>query len=210
MHAQAVEGEGADVVVLDTQLLRLSWYVEMMRRWYPDFMARAQTEIEAFLTAVRPLEAGGPFDGARVQETFHQMLRALIALGHADGAVYVAFHPRMRNFEPVLAEEFRLDSCLVAFELRRPDRGGSDCAEKSYDLTGMLDTPSAPAYPMDRMTRMVRSYYALLHRSRGTVEQEDSPVRAAAFYRTALALEADPFDRDRLRGEIDRLEGGGR
>ncbi len=206
MYAQAVEGQGAGVVVLDAQLLRLSWYIRMMRRWYPDFMARARSEVDGFLAAVRPVEMGELYDPDRVQSAFLRMLRAFIAIGHADRGVYVAFHPRMRNFEPALAEEFALESCLVAFALKRVDADPSDCDRRSYDLTGMVDAPDVPAFPMDRMTGMVRSYYALLHRIRGTFEQERAPRRAVELYRAAIGLEADPVVRDQLRGQIEKVE----
>ena len=49
---------------------------------------------------------------------------------------------------------------------------------------------------MDRMAKMVRSYYALLHRVRATSEQERAPRRAAELYRRALGLEADPAIRN--------------
>ena len=206
MYAQAVEHKRQDVVVLDTQLLRLSWYIEMMQRWYPDFMARAAPEIDGFLEAVQPLEEGTSYAPELIQATFVRMLKALIAIGHADGSVYVAFHPRMRNFEPVLAEDFDLESCLVAFKLKRKGTGSSDCDRRSYNLTGMIETQNSRIFPMDRMAKMVRSYYALLHRVRATSEQERAPRRAAELYRRALGLEADPAIRNQLRIQVERLE----
>ena len=206
MYAQAVEQKRQDVVVLDTQLLRLSWYIEMMQRWYPDFMARAAPEIGGFLDAVQPLEDGMPYNPELIQTTFVRMLKALIAIGHADGSVYVAFHPRMRNFEPVLAENFDLESCLVAFELKRKGTGSSDCDRRAYNLTGMIETQNSHTFSMDRMAKMIRSYYAMLHRVRATSEQERAPGRATELYRLALSLEADPAMRNQLRIQIERLE----
>ena len=59
---------------------------------------------------------------------------------------------------------------------------------------------------MDRMAKMIRSYYAMLHRVRAMSEQERAPGRATELYRFALSLESDPAMRNQLRIQIERLE----
>jgi hypothetical protein len=77
-YLQAVEGVRPDVTVIDSELLRRSWYVRELQRRDPGLMAAVTAEAQRFLEEVAVYEAGRPYDGNRVQGAFDGMKDAIV------------------------------------------------------------------------------------------------------------------------------------
>jgi hypothetical protein len=87
-YLQIVEGYRTDVVVLERELLRRSWYVDQLRHNHPEAVAGSHAEIEGFLRAVQPFERGEPFDGTVIQAAFEAMIASLMRHALTRGPVY--------------------------------------------------------------------------------------------------------------------------
>ena len=61
-YMQAVEGMRRDVVVVDQELLRRSWYLDQMATWHPELMALVRPLVERFRGEVLKFEEGEPYD----------------------------------------------------------------------------------------------------------------------------------------------------
>ncbi|MCA9754641.1 MAG: DUF2723 domain-containing protein [Candidatus Eisenbacteria bacterium] len=77
LYEQAVEGKRTDVSVVDTELLRRSWYYPQLSRWDPELLTPVRPLVDEFLDAVAPFESGGTFDSARLERAFRGIIEGL-------------------------------------------------------------------------------------------------------------------------------------
>jgi len=85
IYLQRVEGVRPDVIVIDQELLRRSWYLDQLATLHPALMARARAEVEEFRRAVHPFEQNLPFNAATIDRAYYGMINALIAAGEKEG-----------------------------------------------------------------------------------------------------------------------------
>ena len=88
-YVQGVRRERTDVLVIDKELLRRSWYLDELDRRVPEFMARCGPEVGAFRKELFKFEYGLPYDGSVIEARFVGMIRAMLAKGMEDRPVYV-------------------------------------------------------------------------------------------------------------------------
>jgi hypothetical protein len=88
-YVQEVRGEHRDVLVIDKELLRRSWYLKQLRVKVPAFMAKVATEVELFERELAKFEQGVPYDGQVIEARFVGMIRAMIVKGMEERPVYV-------------------------------------------------------------------------------------------------------------------------
>jgi hypothetical protein len=91
LYVTEVAGERPDVVAIDANLLRRSWYVESLRRRHPELAAAAAGDIAAYLDDLRAWEADPDVYGLdrraveRIDERYRTMIQSLVT-AHARGA----------------------------------------------------------------------------------------------------------------------------
>jgi hypothetical protein len=103
-YFQTVRNERTDVLVIDKELLRRSWYLKELTERVPGFMARCAPEVEAFRKEVFKFEHGIPYDGSVIEARFVGMIRTMIARGMEERPVYVT---------PEVEEQFTAGLVLV-------------------------------------------------------------------------------------------------
>ena len=89
LYLQHVRRERTDVVVIDKELLRRSWYFAQLERNWPWLVARSRSSIERFLVHLRKFERGLPYSFEEIESSFNAMINDLIQSSMADRAVYV-------------------------------------------------------------------------------------------------------------------------
>jgi len=109
LYLQHVEALRPDVVVIDKELMRRSWYVESLLRRRPDVMGESAVECDAFIREVRKFERNLPYDGAVLDRLYYGMLTSIIEQNLPKRPVYVTY-----EVEPQLApQDFRIPSGLL-------------------------------------------------------------------------------------------------
>jgi hypothetical protein len=101
---QLVEGHRTDVVILERELLRRSWYLAQLERNHPRVLAESRAEVDAFLKVVRPFERGEAYDGAAIQAAFEAMIASMLHRAALRGPVYFTSEARgeyLRGFRAV-------------------------------------------------------------------------------------------------------------
>jgi len=158
-YYQFVENYRQDIIAIDQQLLRRSWYLQWLRDHYPAYMAAVTLQVDGFLEAVKPFEEGKPYNGNFIQMKYVAMINALIDHSMTKQyPVYFTYTP-----PPEILRNYRLESALVALRL-----GGSDSQFPGIDLASLkfrnydLKKPDP-----DRWVKVFRNYYGGLFISRG-------------------------------------------
>lgn len=88
-YYQFVRGERPDILVIDKELLRRSWYLKELEGRAPAFMARCAGEVDAFRREVDKFERGLPYVGAVIEARYVGMIRAMVARAMEARPVYV-------------------------------------------------------------------------------------------------------------------------
>lgn len=198
-YYQFVEQRRRDMVAVDQQLLRRSWYVQWLSAHYPEFTDPAAAEIEAFLDAVRPFENKQPFDPNFIETKYLAMINALIDRAIENGrAVFLTYKP-----QPGLAEKYGKEPVVVAYHLKSPGDPLTDINLDQFAFRHFF----AEGVPKDRMAGYFKEYYGFMLLERGQLlERAGAPQQAVACYVSARDFFADkPSLSVQINERISRL-----
>ncbi len=84
-YLQQVEGFRPDVVLVDQELLRRTWYLETLARRYPWLTLGAGPALEAYRVELEKFEGGQPYQFETIQARFQGLGNALIETAMAQG-----------------------------------------------------------------------------------------------------------------------------
>lgn len=79
-------GERPEVLMVDAELIRRSWYFDWIRHADPQLHDFIKPEIDAFLPHVRQFERGEHYDNEKIERSYRAILRKLI--GYPNRKVY--------------------------------------------------------------------------------------------------------------------------
>ena len=77
-YLQAVENVRPDVLVIDPELLRRSWYLDQIERAYPQFMASVEEETSVFRKELFKFEQGLFYDAPTIEAAYKALMNAMI------------------------------------------------------------------------------------------------------------------------------------
>jgi tetratricopeptide (TPR) repeat protein len=157
IYLQQVEGLRPDVIMIDFELMRRSWYVEQLMEQPIAHSEKTRRAMKEFSAAVRPFERGEPFDAARLDALFKAMLDSILQDALARGSACIDFAD-----EPDLARSRLRVPHLMSYALVEDPMvpvPGYD----TLDLEGARD----PAVPKDERTRAILDRYWIFAINRG-------------------------------------------
>jgi hypothetical protein len=88
-YLQEVEGVRPDVMVVDKELLRRSWYIGSLRRRYPLLLDGLGPETDAYLAELYKFENGIPYDPRAIEARYAALIAGIIRRHYDARAVYV-------------------------------------------------------------------------------------------------------------------------
>jgi len=198
-YGQVVENRRPDVIVLDQELLRTSWYLEWALQRYPQVFNDAEDMANHFLGEVRKFESGDRSNKAVAVDEFKRLMNRIIDhFKTGGGEVYLTFDP-----PDGIAEKYFKESVVAAVRL---DTG---IAFQDLDLSAMnFRNFSQRGVSLDPMAAFFKGYYGKLFFARGYIsENTRKPKLALDMYRRALEmLDNHPDFVDQIRKRIQRLE----
>lgn len=97
LYLQYVEGVSPDVLIVDKELLRRSWYISHIEHIEPDFFSGMEVEKEKYLSELIKFERKTKFDARILQNSFEQLITTMLRLHYDKRAIYIA--PEVLNNE---------------------------------------------------------------------------------------------------------------
>jgi hypothetical protein len=88
-YFQLVRKERPDVVVIDKELLRRSWYFIQLKSRFPWLMERSRQKVDAFLAELYKFEHDLPYDPRQIESRYVDMINELIDRSMEDRPVYI-------------------------------------------------------------------------------------------------------------------------
>jgi len=163
-YLQAVENVRPDVLVIDPELLRCSWYIKQLQHSHPQFMAMVQPEIDRFMKPLSQFEAEEPYNPAEIEAAYVGLLRAMIdkSMAHrpvlVTGEVRTDVSARWRHVPYYLALRLMPDTTYLPQEFPN---------YRFRHWEGRIDSYTAKAYELYARSALARFFY---ERSRGNPE----------------------------------------
>ena len=174
-----------DIVLLDKELMRRSWYIDFVRRSYPDIYSRSRTQIELFLDRVESFERNRRFDPQIIDSAYYGMLKAIVLNESALRPVYSNV-----SGDPKFARLLRFVPDGILFRI--------------HDSNGFLESPSIEfdrsywgnrfVYREERVGQLL-TYYRNAFKGREAYCRYFGKADEAEHYRQ-LAVEADSIIRE--------------
>ena len=109
-----------DVVVVDKELLRRSWYYDQLENDYPDLLVDLKDDINNFQKALVPFERSEPFNAALLESLYQKIMQRLIISNIDKRDYYIApeiYENEMQRREFSLPDGYHLVPDLLLFKV---------------------------------------------------------------------------------------------
>jgi hypothetical protein len=154
MYYQFVEHKRPDLLVIDQQLLKRSWYIHWLTLHYPDFTKPSEKEIAAFLNAIAPFESNQQYNGEILQQSYIAMINSFIDNKiRRNAGVYFAYTP-----EPAIMRNYHLEPLYSAYRYTQSPNPDTSVVFAHLKLESFIEKKTN----RDRMANYLREYYGNL------------------------------------------------
>lgn len=188
-YLQLVEHVRPDVVIVDKELLRRSWYFGQLRTRYPWLIAQSRPVLDAYLRELDKFEGGLPYDPALIENRYRGLIRSFIDRNYATRPVYAT-----PELEPEYTSGYTRIPSGLAFRLVNDPKEAHTAAK--FFSVGFPEKSNA-------YVDGVRSLYARAYLNTAiylnSVGRRDSAV---AFVDSALAVKPDFREAGLFRSSI--------
>lgn len=180
-----VKGIRKDLVIIDRELLRRSWYYIFLKRHYPEIYENSSAEIEHFLTYLDKFEHGIPYDQAGIMKAFEDMETSFVTK-NPSRTVYTTWEIEQNKQEYFARDYIRIPDGLL-FRL---------VEIKKYNKDPMIDFKIreyqfSPVLKNDYYHESIRMTYAMMFTSTANFLLARNKNEEAKKY-IYLALTAKP------------------
>lgn len=77
-YFQKVENYRNDVIVIDKELLRRSWYLNQLENNYPELSSQIEKVQRPFIKSLKPFEAGEPFNAELIEQNYRRLMTKIV------------------------------------------------------------------------------------------------------------------------------------
>ncbi len=88
-YLQRIENYRSDVVLVEKELLRRTWYLEQFRRWYPDVAKKSENEMKLYDSQLELFEAEKAYDQFLIQKYYIDFINSVIDKNIGKRPVYI-------------------------------------------------------------------------------------------------------------------------
>lgn len=112
MYSREIKKIRKDLVVIDKELLRRTWYLKFIEREYPDFYEKVRPLVDSYLVELYKFEYDRPYQPQVIQSRFVKMLEGFVDAKIEEGVFFASPWPD-RDLESVRPEYPRIPFGLV-------------------------------------------------------------------------------------------------
>ena len=108
------------MVIIDKELLRRTWYLDQLLRWYPDRITPCKAVIDKYLIDLELFESGKEYSPVSIQNKFINLLNCFIETNYDKYPVYLTLD--VIETEPDAAKSFQKIATGFAFKLSKSEK----------------------------------------------------------------------------------------
>lgn len=121
-YFQNIENIRKDVIIIDKELLRRSWYYNQLNRNYPELFSGFGNEVNIFLEALKPFERSENYNAQLLENLYRQIMTKLVLTNIDKYNIYLApemVETEMQKGEFTLPPDYYLVPDLFLFRIVR-------------------------------------------------------------------------------------------
>ncbi|MCX7877481.1 MAG: DUF2723 domain-containing protein [Ignavibacteria bacterium] len=174
-----------DIVVIDKELLRRSWYFMYLEKHYPEIYNNSRKEIEAFLAELYKFEHGIPYSTPYIIQLFEDLLTSFVK-NNPERKFYVSWEIEQNKNEPFARDYTRIPDGLL-FRLVHKD----SLVNGFVDDYKIYDFGFTPVTKKDYYHETLMKNYSMMLTASANYLASNGRTDDARFY-INLALKALP------------------
>lgn len=145
-----------DLVVIDKELLRRSWYFTFLEKHYPEVYNNCRAEIERFLPELYKFEHNIPYDTRNIMKLFEEMMTSFVK-NNPDRRSYISWEIEQNKNEPFAQDYVRVPDGLLFRLVPKTEIINNQVKEYNiYNFTFI------PAPPKDYYHQTLMTSYAMM------------------------------------------------
>jgi len=136
-YYQLVERYRKDVVIIDKELLRRSWYYNQLEKTYPGVLDGLNNEKELFLNALEPFERDENFDSKLLENLYRRIMTNLVSTNIGKRDFYIGpelFENEMQRGEFALPEGYTLIPDGFLFKVVKNTKDYISAASRDFKI----------------------------------------------------------------------------
>jgi hypothetical protein len=174
-YFQFVERCRNDVVVIDKELLRRSWYLKQLEHQHPQLIETSQLEVDGFLKELYKFEHQLPYAPAVIETRYEEMIRSFLVKNESVRPVYVT-----PEIEQEFTRGFQRVPAGLAFRLYQ-DTTHHEIIPREFTFRSIMKT--------DKYSEAIRNFYASAYCTEGIyLTLSGKRDKAAESFRKALRV----------------------
>ena len=128
-----------DIVVIDKELLRRSWYFTFMERNYPEIYNNSRAEIEKFLPELYKFEHGIPYDTKTIMQYYSDMMTSFVEK-NPGRKIYDTWEIEQNKNEPFATNYLRVPDGMLFRLIKREQFVNNEAPD--YNIYDFKFTPT--------------------------------------------------------------------
>jgi len=121
-YKQRVEGYRKDIVLVEKELLRRTWYLEQFRRWYPQTAKLSEGKMNTYLEQLELFESGSNYNPALIQKRFIDMINSFIDNNYGKRPIYVTLEILQNEQDADIGAGYEKIPVGLAFRLEKGEK----------------------------------------------------------------------------------------
>lgn len=93
IYLRKVKKVRTDLVIIDKELLRRTWYIKYLSSEYPEFYKKAEKEINNYLVELYKFEYGKPYEPFKIQDRYIKMIEKFVEIKETTGVFFALPYP---------------------------------------------------------------------------------------------------------------------
>jgi hypothetical protein len=176
-YIQFVENYRKDVIMIDKELLRRSWYYNQLKTSYPDFYKTIEKEVNAFLPELAKFERNQNFDGNLLDRHYKGIINKIINANIDNKPIYFCIE--------LLANEVNSGDIKVDKNIKFIPDYFAYRLRKSDEYMPVKTTDYAINYLNDSgyYTSQIRKFNSSIHLERAYYEYRFGKIDNAKFFK---------------------------
>jgi tetratricopeptide (TPR) repeat protein len=152
-YFQFVEDYRRDLIIIDKELLRRSWYYNQLENYHPGIISSLQPTVDQFLQALKPFERSENFNPQLLESLFQKIMTDLVAVNYDKRTFYIApevFENEMQKGQFALPEGYTLVPDIFFFKV---NKGGEYLPAKDPEFS--IRFPEKRNYYHDTIEKLI-------------------------------------------------------
>ncbi len=169
-YFQLVEKQRPDIVIIDKELLRRSWYLEQLEHRYPWLIQQSRIELDGYQKELHKFERNLPYNANVIEFHYSNFIRSIIEKNYQTRTIYVT-----QEIEPRYTGKYERIPSGLAFQL---------VAGKEYHQIVVPDFSFRMPSRKDKYVDGIQSLYARSYYNRAVYAIKFGAMKDAYSYNT--------------------------